>query len=87
MQKGQEGVSQMHSVKSKRTPSRMRIVVAWNRVPGKRTGEELRSREETEKLRARLVLRNDPRFSNPACTNWGSLDLGMADITESTRES
>lgn len=77
----------MHSVKSKRTPSRMRIVVAWNRVPGKRRGEELRSCEETEQLRAHLVLRNDPRFSILACTNRGSLDLGMADITESTQES
>lgn len=55
----------MHSVKSKRTPSRMQIVVAWNRVPRKKRGEELRSREETEKLRAHLVLRNDPRFSDP----------------------
>lgn len=77
----------MHSVKSKRTPSRMRIVVAWNRVPGKKRGEELRSREETEKSRAHLVLRNDPRFLNPGCTNRGSLDLGMVDITESTRGS
>lgn len=76
----------MHSVKSKRTPSRMRIVVAWNRVPGKKRGEELGSREEAEKLRAHLVLRNDLRFSNPGYTNRGSLDLGMVDITESTQE-
>ncbi|KAJ5694748.1 hypothetical protein N7536_005160 [Penicillium majusculum] len=64
----------------------MRIVVAWNRVPGKKRGEELGSREEAEKLRAHLVLRNDLRFSNPGYTNRGSLDLGMVDIIESTQE-
>lgn len=72
----------MHSVKSKRTPSRMRNVVAWNRVPGsERDGRgegKPRSHgvvKKTKKLRAHLVLRNDPRFSNPRCTNRRSLDL------------